>query len=206
MFWDKISPLYDLFEEVYNGKVYCGTGAKVAEFIEPTDTVLECACGTGAISVCIAPKCRMLIATDFASGMLRRAVKKCRKYENVLFRKADIMHIKCKDGRFDKVVAGNVIHLLPDPGQALHELERVVKSGGQIIIPTYINMSKESGTAAVKFITLLGADFKQQFDLASYKRFFSDMGYKDVKYHVVDGRMPCAIAVITKKDKDKIYL
>ena len=199
MFWDKISPLYDLFEQVYNGKVYRGTGEKVTEFIEPNDTVLECACGTGAISVSIAPKCRRLIATDFAAGMLRQAAKKCRKFENVVFRKADITHLKCKDNRFDKAVAGNVIHLLPNPEQALHELERVVKPGGRIIIPTYINMSKGTGTAAVKFITLLGADFKRQFDLESYKQFFADMGYANVEYHVVDGRMPCAIAVITKK-------
>ena len=199
MFWNKISPLYDLFEKVYNGKVYSGTGAKVAEFIEPNDTVLECACGTGAISIYIAKKCRRLIATDFAAGMLRQAEKKCRKYENTIFRRADITHLKCKDNRFDKVVAGNVIHLLPNPEQALHELERVVKPGGRIIIPTYINMSKGTGTAAVKFITLLGADFKRQFDLESYKQFFADMGYANVEYHVVDGRMPCAIAVITKK-------
>lgn len=198
MFWDKISPLYDLFEKVYNGKVYSGTGAKVAEFIEPSDTVLECACGTGAISISIAPKCRRLIATDFAAGMLRQAEKKCRKFGNVIVRRADITALKCKDNRFDKVVAGNVIHLLPNPEQALHELERVVKPGGRIIIPTYINMSKGTGTAAVKFITLLGADFKRQFDLESYKQFFADMGYANVEYHVVDGRMPCAIAVITK--------
>ena len=107
--------------------------------------------------------------------------------------------LKCKDGRFDKVVAGNVIHLLPNPEQALHELERVVKPRGKIIIPTYINMSKKTGTAAVKFITLLGADFKRQFDLNSYKQFFADMGYENVEFHVVEGRMPCAIAVITKK-------
>lgn len=199
MFWDKISPLYDLFEQVYNGKVYRGTGEKVAEFIEPSDTVLECACGTGAISIYIAQRCRRLIATDFAAGMLRQAEKKCREFENVVFRKADITHLKCKDNRFDKAVAGNVIHLLPNPELALHELERVVKPGGRIIIPTYINMSKGTGTAAVKFITLLGADFKRQFDLESYKQFFADMGYANVEYHVVDGRMPCAIAVITKK-------
>ena len=87
---------------------------------------------------------------------------------------------------------------LPDTEKALHELERVVKPGGEIIIPTYINKSKGTGTAAVKFITLLGADFKRQFDLDSYKQFFEDKGYTGVEYHVVDGRMPCAIAVITK--------
>ncbi len=97
------------------------------------------------------------------------------------------------------VVAGNVIHLLPEPDKALHELERVVKPGGKIIIPTYINMSKGTGMVAVKFITMLGADFKKQFDLDSYKKFFEDKGYTDVEYYVVDGRMPCAIAVITRK-------
>ena len=48
-----------------------------------------------------------------------------------------------------------------------------------------------------KFIELLGADFKKQFDLETYKSFFEDMGYKDVEYRVVEGRMPCAVAVIT---------
>ncbi len=198
MFWDKISPLYDLFENVYNHKVYAGTGKKVAEFIEPTDTVLECACGTGAITVRIAEKCRRLIATDFAPGMLKQAAIKCRKFGNVKFRRADITCLKCKNDRFDKVVAGNVIHLLPDSGKALAELERVVKPGGKIIIPTYINMSKNSAGIAVKFVEFLGADFKKQFDLESYKIFFKEMGYDNVEYHVVDGRMPCAIAVIKK--------
>ena len=198
MFWDKISPLYDLFENVYNHKVYTGTGKKVAGFIGPTDDVLECACGTGAITVCIAEKCRRVIATDFAPGMLKQAARKCRKLSNVSFKKADITSIKCKDDRFDKVVAGNVIHLLPDPGKALAELERVVKPGGKIIIPTYINMSKKSAGLAVKFVEFLGADFKKQFDLESYKSFFKEMGYDNVEYHVVDGRMPCAIAVIKK--------
>lgn len=59
-------------------------------------------------------------------------------------------------------------------------------------------MSKGSGTAAVKFISLLGADFKMQFDLDSYKRFFEEKGYTGVSYHVVDGSMPCAIAVMKK--------
>lgn len=202
MFWDKISLLYDLFENVYNGKVYSGTGKKVADLINPSDVVLECACGTGAISQYIAPKCKKLIATDFSVGMLRQASGKCRKYRNVVFKKADITDLKYKDARFDKVVAGNVIHLLPEPEKAMHELERVVKPGGMIIIPTYINMSKGTGTAAVKFITLLGADFKRQFDLDSYRKFFADMGYMNVQHYVVDGRMPCAIAVIVKQGEN----
>ena len=84
MFWDRVSSLYDGFETLINGKVYNGTGKAVAEEIEYGDLVLECACGTGAISVSIAPKCRRLIATDFAAGMLRQAAKKCRKFRGFL--------------------------------------------------------------------------------------------------------------------------
>ena len=199
MFWNKISPVYDIFENVYNRKVYKGTGIKVAEFIDKNDGVLECACGTGAITEEIAKKCRQVLATDFAEGMLKRASKKCRKYGNVSFRQEDITDIKCEDESFDKVVAGNVIHLLPEPEKALNELLRVVRPGGKVIIPTYINMARDSSGFAVKFIEKLGAEFKRQFDIDSYKKFFEDKGFKDVEFHVVDGRMPCAIAVITKK-------
>ena len=198
MFWNKISPVYDLFENVYNGKVYKGTGEKVAEYIDKTDDVLECACGTGAITKSIAPNCKSLIASDFAEEMLKRAKRKCRKYGNVSFQFADITDLKFNNGSFDKAVAGNVVHLLPEPRKALKELERVVKPGGLIIIPTYLNKEQQSSSMAVKFLELIGADFKRQFVIESYKKFFEDMGYNDVEYYIVEGRMPCAVAVIRK--------
>lgn len=74
--------------------------------------------------------------------MLKKAKKKCKKLNNVEFVWADITHLNYEDGSFDKVVAGNVIHLLDDPYSALKELERVCRVGGQLIIPTYINMEK----------------------------------------------------------------
>lgn len=57
MFWDKVSFIYDFVETVYNKDVYNNTGKMVASYIESTDVVLECACGTGAISKHIATKC-----------------------------------------------------------------------------------------------------------------------------------------------------
>lgn len=198
MFWDKVSGLYDFFETVYNGKVYRGVGKRVAEEMEKEDIVLECACGTGAISRYIAPVCGELIATDFSGGMLRQTAKNCRKYDNVKIKRADMTRLKCRDNRFDKVVAGNVIHLLEDPLAALKELERVCKKGGKIIVPTYINASDSVNKKAVRLLELLGANFKRQYDFPSYQKFFEEAGYKNVRYSVVEGRMPCAIAVITK--------
>ena len=115
MFWNKVARLYDLFEITYNKKVYKGTGIKVADFINAEDEVLECACGTGAISVSIAPNCRKLIATDYSEGMLRQTKKKLAAYNNVKVEPADITALHYADNSFNKVVAGNVIHLLPNP-------------------------------------------------------------------------------------------
>ena len=73
MFWDKVSGVYDLFENIYNKSVYQSTGETVAKYIKDTDSVLECACGTGAISMYIAPVCNTLFASDYSIGMLKQA-------------------------------------------------------------------------------------------------------------------------------------
>ncbi len=199
MFWDKASGCYDFFETVYNGKVYQSLGKTVAREIRKNDIVLECACGTGAISKFIAPKCRQLIATDFSEGMLRQTAKNCRNYHNIQIKRADMTQLKYRDSRFDKVVAGNVIHLLENPNSAMGELYRVCKTGGKIIVPTYLNRSHGVNKRVVRLLEFAGAEFKRQFDLPSYRKFFEDAGFQNVRYHIIQGRMPCAVAVITKQ-------
>jgi len=49
-------------------------------------------------------------------------------------------------------------------------------------------------------IKKLGADFKQQYNFATYQDFFKNSGYPDAEYILVDGKMPCAIAIITKEE------
>ena len=199
MFWDKIAGLYDLFENIYNKSVFQETGKTVAKYISRSDEVLECACGTGAISIYIAEVCKKLFASDFSEGMLKQAKKKLRNFNNVEFGKVDITAIDVADNSYDVVVAGNVIHLLPEPQKAMKELERVCKNGGKLIIPTYINGDAGTNKLAVKFLEKLGANFKRQFDAKTYEKFFADMGYEKVSYEIVRGRMSCDVAVIEVK-------
>ena len=147
MFWDRVASVYDLFEDVYNRKVYRGTGKTVADEIKPTDDVLECACGTGAISVFIAPVCKHLTATDFSEGMLRQTARKVRQYKNVEIRKADMTELDYPDASFDAVVAGNVIHLLDDPVAALNELMRVCKPSGKDHSDLYQHLQRQAQQA-----------------------------------------------------------
>ncbi len=200
MFWNQVAGVYDIFVNVINGKTHRALRQIVSTLIQPGDTVLECACGTGLLSAVIAPRCKELTATDFAPNMLKRAEKNCSAFTNVTFRQADILSLDFPDSAFDKVIAGNVIHLLDEPLKALNELNRVCKPGGMMIIPTYMNKDqkgKTSGFASV--IGKAGADFKRQFTVESYRQFFLGAGYRDIQVTLAEGRIPCAVAVVTKK-------
>ena len=205
MFWDHVAGIYDVFVNVINRKTHQKLKEIVSELIEPDNTVLECACGTGLLSAVIAEKCRHLTATDFSEKMLKKAEKNCRSFRNITYAQADITALPYPDGSFDKVIAGNVIHLLDNPLTALGELDRVCKDDGLLIIPTYMNKDdkgKTSGFAGA--VGKAGADFKREFTMESYKQFFLEAGYPDVKVTLADGRIPCAVAVMRKKQYESI--
>lgn len=201
MFWDAAAGFYDIFENIYNGKVNKAFCNEIAEMMKATDEVLECACGTGMITRAVSPKIKSIIATDFSSGMLKKAKSKCKNFSNVEIKFGNIMQLEYKDNSFDKVIAGNVIHLLDEPMTALNELYRVCKKGGQIIIPTYVNNeNKGKPSVFIRMLEKFGAKFKQQFSFEDYKEFMNKSGYKNIQFSIVKGKMPCAIAVITKEN------
>ena len=198
MFWDRVAGVYDIFVKRINRKTHKTLIEKTKSLITNQDEVLECACGTGMLSVPVAGVCRHLTATDFSENMLKRAKKNCRESDNISFTHADIMNLPFEDNSFDKVVAANVIHLLDEPMKALCELRRVCRNGGQLIIPTYINRTKGGKTSGfAKTVGKAGADFKRQFTFDSYKDFFADAGFQKADYTFIDGKIPCVLAVIT---------
>jgi ubiquinone/menaquinone biosynthesis C-methylase UbiE len=199
MFWDSVAGVYDLFVNVVNRKTHVALREIVANLIQPSDDVLECACGTGLLTEVIAQKCAHVTATDFAPKMLARAKKNCAAFGNIAFEQADITSLGYPDNSFDAVVAGNVIHLLDDPVKALRELDRVCRPGGRLIVPTYMNRDqagKTSGFASA--VGKAGANFKRQFTVEGYRQFFLDAGYRDVTVQLAEGRIPCAVAVMRK--------
>lgn len=206
MIWDKLSPFYDFFETVYNGKCYQGIAKKIKEYVTEEDIVLECACGTGLLTVPMAQTCKKLIATDYSVGMLRQTKKKVANYSNTKIGKASILALPFQEDQFDIVVAANVIHLLDAPDKAISELKRVCKPNGRIILPTYVNNEKKNSIFAAKLLSVFGVKFKRQFSLASYKEFIASHNITKVEYSVVDGHMPCAFAIITNDETPSIRL
>ena len=152
------------------------------------------------LSKVIGEKCHYLTATDYSLKMLRKARSNCAPLTNIKYEQADITELNYPDESFDKVVAGNVIHLLDEPLKALSELNRVCKNGGKLIIPTYMNRdNSEKDSSFSRAVGKAGADFKRQFTLKSYEQFFKDNGYNDVKIILAEGRIPCAVAIMNKK-------
>lgn len=202
MFWDRVAWVYDVFANGINRRANQAMCAAVAAHIGPEDEVLECACGTGLLTGVIAARCRALTATDFSEKMLAQAERKYTNCRNVRFAQADITKLDYPDGRFDAVVAANVIHLLDEPLQALRELDRVCRPGGRLIIPTYMNRTDKGTTNRVSgAIGRAGADFKREFTLESYQAFFAAAGYTDARYTLCEGRIPCAVAVLQKREE-----
>lgn len=199
MFWDRAANFYHLFANVYNRKVNKQLVFEVSKLIEENDTVLECACGTGMITKGIASVCNELIATDYSIGMLKQAKKNCGYFTNITFEQVNIMNLEYHDESFEKVVAGNVIHLLDVPYKALDELLRVCKKDGKVIIPTYTsNENKRKSQIAIIALEKLGVKFKKKFDFESYQEFYDKAGYRDVEYLLIEGKIPCVIAIIQK--------
>jgi phosphatidylethanolamine/phosphatidyl-N-methylethanolamine N-methyltransferase len=98
--------------------------------------ILEIGVGTGLTLPYFTPESRV-IGADLSLDMLKVANRKVTQRALAHVRGLMVMDA-CRLGfeaeRFDAVTAQFVITLVPDPEQALDEMDRVLKPGGEIII------------------------------------------------------------------------
>ena len=199
-FWDNIAGLYDLAEK-NNGRAVRGMAAEVTRRLPENTDFLECAAGTGEISLAAAPFVRRVICTDPSLPMLNRARKKAatRDLTNIEFQQRDLFHLPEGDGTYGAVCAGNVLHLLDHPEDAVAELWRVTAPGGCLLLPTFL--MGESGPlmdTLVALYRLLGFRQKHTFTRQSYRAFFEGLGLPLAELAVIPGRMPVGLAVLRK--------
>ncbi len=106
--------------------------------IFPNDSlVLEAGCGVGAQTKIITTKNphSNFISIDLSDDSIREAKElvKGMNIKNVEFKQADIYNLPFNDETFDSVIICFVLEHLHNPIQALNELKRVMKRGGQMI-------------------------------------------------------------------------
>lgn len=136
--WDKQAAGYDrrnlkIYEEAYDLSIQ-----KVRAVLSPDHRVLEIGCGTGIISLGIAPFVESVVATDLSPQMIAvaRSKAKAQAVSNVDFRVGDGYALPDGEQAFDFVLLFNVLHCVQDPGALLGEVHRLLKSSGQLLSAT----------------------------------------------------------------------
>ena len=203
-FWDKFSGLYDL-SELLNFNVNRQMCRAVEEEVPKDAAVLDCAAGTGMLSMAAAKNAKKVICTDVSQNMLIEAMKKARRkgIYNIAFAKRDITALKDRDNTYDVVIAGNVLHLLNDPAKAFSELVRVTKKGGKIIIPTYlVRESSLFFRACIGIYKLMGFSPNKDMNTEDYLDLIAENAEKNgcMEYstRLLTGNIPAGFAVIKK--------
>ena len=199
-FWSTFARFYDVSESL-NGSVYREMVCITAQLVPHGAAVLDCAAGTGELSLAAARKAERVVCTDCSGEMLNVARKKAKKrrFVNIEFERANVFHLDYADGEFDIVIAGNVLHLLDNPENAVRELSRVTKDGGKILLPTFMTRDKVAiSEVLLKAYKKLGIEPSAEYSPGEYVKMLKGCNVGEVKSKLIKGTVPCCYAVIIK--------
>ncbi|MEH0021016.1 MAG: class I SAM-dependent methyltransferase [Desulfobacter sp.] len=144
---------------------------------------LELGCGNGTYSELMAGEATQLWSTDYSDEMLETAAARLATLENLVVEKQNCHALTYDDARFDTVVMINLLHIIPDPGLALKEAQRVLAPGGQLLILSFT-------TDGMRFLAKLGMLYRylrtygkpsattRHLTIASTRTLMADAGFQ----------------------------
>lgn len=195
VFWDRNAAHYDRVATGPFGRPLSRVLELTASGVSGADTVLEVAAGTGLMTAAIAPRVRRVIATDYADNMLAilRERMTAAGISNVESVHRDIYALGYPADSFDVVVAGNVLHLVPDLERALDALCHVLRPGGKLIAPTFVHgETRFSRLVSRLLVTVLGQPVRRRFTTASLRQALEQRGLRVVRTETIPGLIPVA--------------
>ncbi|HXG06645.1 MAG TPA: methyltransferase domain-containing protein [Nitrososphaera sp.] len=187
--WNTIARVYHE-DWASKGRGPFGSIAKLVEAadIQPSDAVLDVACGTGAVSMEASlhlGSSGLLVAIDFSRGALEIA----RSYvPSGHFFEMDAEHIGLAT-RFDKILCHYALMFFPDPASVLRQLYELLRKGGRLAVAVhgtpagvpYFSTIMEPVLRYIPDIRPKGAPtvhrFGNQVDL---REIVADVGFSDI--------------------------
>ncbi len=158
-------------------KIYQFMYDRIPEMIRGKE-VLEIATGPGLLAKHVAPAAERMIATDYSDGMIAEA-KKGSCPDNLIFEVADAADLPYEDDSFDAVLISNALHVMPEPEKALQEIDRVLRKGGILIAPNFVEHKAGFGSRLwSQILTLAGIRFEHQWSGPEYLRWLDDHGWE----------------------------
>ena len=135
------APVYDA---VFGRLVEAGVKQAVAEVNLHSGRVLDVGVGTG-LSLPLYKSTLKVTGVDLSPDMLERArerVTKERLRHVTALIEMDAAHLDFPDQSFDLCVASYVLSVVPDPQRVMHQLARVTKPGGKVIVVNHFSIDK----------------------------------------------------------------
>jgi SAM-dependent methyltransferase len=146
---------------------------------EPTDTVLDIACGGGIVVCAFAPHVGTATGIDMTPAMLEQARRLASEkgLTNVAWRQGDVTTLPYDDASFTIVVTRYSFHHLVDPRAVLREMVRVCAPGGRIVVVD--TCASEDPAKAAEFNRLeklRDPSHARNLTLTELKALFADVG------------------------------
>ena len=174
--WDLYAPVYEIAMRS-DRKIYQFMYDRIPEMIRGKE-VLEIATGPGLLAKHVAPAAKRMTATDYSDGMIAEA-RKGSCPENLTFEVADAAALPYEDKSFDAVLISNALHVMPEPEKALREIDRVLRSGGILIAPNFVEHKTGFGSRVWSgILTLAGIRFEHQWSGPEYLSWLDAHGWE----------------------------
>jgi ArsR family transcriptional regulator len=151
--------------------------AKIAGIMAQVDTAADLGCGSGETLAAMSGKARNLIGVDNSAKMLEAARELLG--DDVGLRIGDLAHLPLAEAEADFVSMSLVLHHLPDPGSAVREASRVLKSGGTIVIADFDAHDRE------EMRTRFG-DRRLGFESHEIPKWLAMAGFSDIEREALD--------------------
>jgi demethylmenaquinone methyltransferase/2-methoxy-6-polyprenyl-1,4-benzoquinol methylase len=139
--FDRVAARYDVLNSVMTAGLHHRWRGRAADRAElgPGDAALDVCCGTGDLALELARRVApggRVVGCDFSEPMLDLAREKAAAVEavNARFEWADALQLPYDAGRFDAVTVGFGVRNLADLDRGLHEMARVLRPGGRLVV------------------------------------------------------------------------
>jgi demethylmenaquinone methyltransferase/2-methoxy-6-polyprenyl-1,4-benzoquinol methylase len=134
--FDRIAGVYDLMNSVMTAGLHHRWRARAADMaaLEPGDSALDVATGTGDLAVELASRVGPegeVVGSDFSERMLELAREKA---PGLRFEHGNALALPYDDDSFDAATVGFGARNFSDLPQGLREMTRVVRPGGRVVI------------------------------------------------------------------------
>lgn len=199
--WDLYAPIYKRAMRA-DHKIYEFMYDRIPELVRDKE-VLEIATGPGLLAKHVAPAAKRMIATDYSEGMIAQA-KKGDCPENLSFEIADAMSLPYADDSFDAVLIANALHIVPEPERVLREIGRVLRPGGILIAPNFVEHKGTLGSRLWSgILRLAGVKFEHQWTGQEYLQFLEAHGWRVTYSREMAARITLIYAECVRKTGGK---